>query len=172
MKKESCINFVKHEELGKYPYEKSIKYTLKIDNQNVPIYCYAHVFKGNIVSLELSRTPEKIRKMSSDIMLSFFAKVLGSLNKKEKSKITQVYTKLEYWEEENTKMSQIYFNTTLPIKAVLKESDLLKDIRNILKENNLCVDSFDCDLITTNKTHIQSDVLLCGGLFLSIKLLE
>ncbi len=117
MKKESCINFVRHEELGKYPYEKSIKYTLKINNQNVPIYCYAHVFKGNIVSLELSRTPEKIRNMSSDIMLSFFAKVLGSLNKKEKSKITQVYTKLEYWEEENTKLSQIYFNTTLPFSA-------------------------------------------------------
>ena len=27
MKKEACINFVKHEELGKYPFEKSIKYT-------------------------------------------------------------------------------------------------------------------------------------------------
>ena len=34
------------------------------------------------------------------------------------------------------------------------------------------VDSFDCDLITTNKTHIQSDVLLCGDFFLSVKLLE
>lgn len=54
----------------------------------------------------------------------------------------------------------------------MKESDLLKDIRSILKENNLYVDSFDCDLITTNKTHIQSDVLLCGDFFLSVKLLE
>lgn len=172
MKKEACINFVKHEELGKYPFEKSIKYTLQIDNQNVPVYCYAHVFKGNIVSLELSRTPEKIKNMSSGIMLSFFAKVLGSFNEKEKSKITQVYTKREYWEEESTKLSHRYFNNTLPIKTVLEESDLLKDIRSILKENNLYVDSFDCDLITTNKTHIQSDVLLCGDFFLSVKLLE
>lgn len=110
--------------------------------------------------------------MSSGIMLSFFAKVLGSFNEKEKSKITQVYTKLEYWEEESTKLSYRYFDNTLPIKTVLEESDLLKDIRSILKENNLYVDSFDCDLITTNKTHIQSDVLLCGDFFLSVKLLE
>ena len=62
MKKEACINFVKHEELGKYPFEKSIKYTLQIDNQNVPVYCYAHVFKGNIVSLELKQNSRKNKK--------------------------------------------------------------------------------------------------------------
>ena len=39
------------------------------------------------------------------------------------------------------------FGYTL-IMAETSENDLLKDIRSILKENNLYVDSFDCDLIT------------------------
>ena len=172
MKKEACISFVEQDVSGKYPFEKSIKYTLQIDKQEVPVYCYAHVFKGNIVSLELNRTSENIKNMSSDIMLVFFAKVLESLREKEKSKITRIYTKLEYWEEICIKLPQGYSCKSIPIKKVLKKSYLLKKLRNILEKNNLYIYDYGCDLVTINKKRGQTNMILCGDLFLDVKLLE
>lgn len=143
-----------------------------LDNRETPVFCYANVLKGNIVSLELSRTQEKTAHVSSDIVLEFFAKTLESLSNKDKSKLSRIYTKTEYLGDESQIPPLEFSGNTLPATQILKESNLLNRIKSILEKNGLHVVDIDCDMIRIERKPGHEQPILCGDLYLNVKFAE